>query len=77
MTHKNGGYVRHPWTLDWRQGVRVQRLVHSELEDLVQIEGVVWLEDETSLLQEAQGPGIQGLLLTRPIGQEERCQPAG
>ena len=25
MTHKNGGYVRHPWTLDWRQGVRVQR----------------------------------------------------
>jgi len=25
MTHKNGGYVRHPWTLDGRQGVRVQR----------------------------------------------------
>jgi len=30
MTHKNGGYVRHPWTLDGRQGVRVQRHLYHD-----------------------------------------------
>ena len=57
--------------------VDTEGLFSPEFQDLQEVKGIIGLEDDVGLFEEAQDPRVERLFPVEPVGEEDEDQPAG